>query len=35
MNLVETIIVLFIATLMTFVAMPAFHALLSLAWRYS
>jgi len=35
MNLTETIIVLCIATLMTFVAMPAFYVLLSLAWRFA
>ena len=34
MNLNETIMVLFIATLMTFITMPAFVGLLSLAWRY-
>jgi len=35
MNLIETIIVLCIATLLTFVAMPAFWALLSLAARFA
>ncbi len=35
MNLTETIIVLCIASLLTFVAMPVFHALLSLAARFA